>query len=137
MRLNGIEVEGSGTLLANWRWNANYAYEKVMSQNFTGDKKDYSQTTPRHKVNLSIGWSKGPWETDAFVRYVSAANLFEQVRTGTYALQKSGPVWALSQRVAYQFTPKLRTEFVVSSKFADNPLYTEKTRAILSLVGSF
>ena len=137
VRLNGLEVEGSGKFLGDWRWSANYAYEKVRNQNFNSTLKNFAQTTPRHKVNLSIGWSKGPWETGAFVRYVSSANLFEQVGLGKYSLQESGPVWALSQRVAYQLTPQLRTELVVSSKFADNPLYTEKARAILSLVGSF
>ena len=137
VRLNGLEVEASGKFLTDWRWTANYAYEKVRNQNFIDDKKNFAQTTPRHKVNLSVGWSKGPWETDAFVRYVSSANLFEQVDLGTFKLQESGPVWALSQRVAYQVTPQLRTELVVSSKFADNTLYTEKARAILSLVGSF
>ena len=138
VRLNGLEVEGSGKFLSDWRWSANYAYEKVRNQNFIDDKKNFAQTTPRHKVNLSLGWSKGPWETDAFLRYVSSANLYEQKGAlNIYELQESGPVWALSQRVAYQFTPKLRTELVVSSKFADNTLYTEKARAILSLVGSF
>ena len=137
VRLNGLEVEGSGKFLGDWRWSANYAYEKVRNQNFADNTKNYAQTTPRHKVNLSIGWSKGPWETDAFVRYVSSANLYEQVALNTYALQESGPVWALSQRVAYQFTPNLRTELVVSSRFADNTLYTEKARAVLSLVGNF
>ena len=138
VRLNGLEVEGSGKFLGDWRWSANYAYEKVSNQNFVDDKKNFAQTTPRHKVNLSIGWSKGSWETDAFARYVSSANLFEQQQSlNTYVLRESGPVWAFSQRIAYQLTPNVRTDLVVSSKFADNPLYTEKARAIMSLVGSF
>jgi len=137
VRLNGLEVEGSGKFLSDWRWNANYAYEKVRNENYVNDKKDYAKTTPRHKVNLSVGWSKGPWETDAFIRYQSSADLYQQTAIDTYALYKSGTVWAFSQRIAYQFTPQLRSEFVLSSKFADNPLYTEKARALLSLVGNF
>ena len=137
LRLNGLEIEGSGKFLKDWRWSANYAYEQVKNQNFTGDKKDFAETTPRHKINLSLGWSKGPWETDAFVRYVSSANLVAQTTANEFAMQKAGSVWGFSQRVAYQFTPQLRTELVVSSKLADNSLYTEKARALLSLVGSF
>ena len=137
VRLNGLEIEGSGKFLNDWRWSANYAYEKVTNGNFTSDKKDFSATTPRHKVNLSLGWSNGSWETDAFLRYVSSANLFEQKQEDDYIMRKAGPVWAFSQRVAYQFTPQLRTELVVSSKFADNSVYTEKARALISLVGSF
>ncbi len=138
VRLHGLEVEGSGKFLGDWRWGANYAYERINSANYHSTYKDYAKTTPRHKVNLSLGWSKGPWEIDAFLRYQSSANFFQQQNdSNIYKLFERGPVWATNLRTAYQLTPNLRTELVLSSRFADNPLYTEKARALLSFVGNF
>jgi outer membrane receptor protein involved in Fe transport len=38
---------------------------------------NFEDTTPRHSVNASIGWTGNSWELDAFLRYQSAMEGFQ------------------------------------------------------------
>ncbi|MGP6157775.1 MAG: TonB-dependent receptor plug domain-containing protein [Vulcanimicrobiaceae bacterium] len=73
----GVELSLKGTFRRYWRWSASYTPE-VITDHFepgftlatTG--VNYAQTTPVHVANAGLGWARGPWETDGYLRYESA-----------------------------------------------------------------
>lgn len=73
---DGIELQVGGMLNESWRWRTGYLYQDVddeFAAQFPAGRtlRSYAQTTPRHNFNLSLGWTVGSWEADAFVRRVS------------------------------------------------------------------
>jgi outer membrane receptor for ferrienterochelin and colicins len=135
--LNGIEAEATGHIALKWRWGANYRYETVAGDSSRDQFHDFVRSTPRHKVDLSVGWDGGPWEADFTLRYVSAAAMPQQVAFGQFSLEPVEATVAVSQRVAYRLSPRLRLEAVGTSGFADNPVSSEERRLLFSIVGNY
>jgi outer membrane receptor for ferrienterochelin and colicins len=73
---DGLELQISGRLPEGWRWGASYTPEVVHDHFFPGETNlssdtDFQHATPRHVVNANLGWSRGKWEIDGFLRYES------------------------------------------------------------------
>jgi outer membrane receptor for ferrienterochelin and colicins len=73
----GLELSLDGKFRKFGRWGASYTPE-VISDHFdpgftlatTG--VDFAHTTPAQVVNLNLGWARGRWEADGYLRYESA-----------------------------------------------------------------
>jgi outer membrane receptor for ferrienterochelin and colicins len=79
----GLELEIKGRLPSGFRWNAGYAFNEINDNLLPGQANaafNYSQSTPRHAVVLGAGYSRGPWEADAQVRWQSS---FMDYKVGT------------------------------------------------------
>jgi hypothetical protein len=63
--------------------------------------------------------------------------MIEQVAGGTFSAFPTAPVWAYSQRIAYNVNQDLRLEGNGTSGFADNPVNTEKRRVMLSVIAKY
>jgi outer membrane receptor protein involved in Fe transport len=62
---------------------------------------DYQKTTPRHIINVSIGWSSGPWEADSFLRFESSSYGLYTANLTSYTLVPVGSNVSFDARVAY------------------------------------
>jgi iron complex outermembrane receptor protein len=72
----GIEIALDGTH-GDWRWSASYTPLRIDDRFAPGyvvqnTQVDFENTAPRHVLNGSLGWSRGPWEIDGFLRYQSS-----------------------------------------------------------------
>ncbi|MDR3435566.1 TonB-dependent receptor domain-containing protein [Telmatospirillum sp.] len=135
--LKGLEWEIKGRLGDVWRWNANYSAEVVSDETDMSQYHNFSRSTPRHKANVSLGWTFGRWEGDTFLRYVSGTEMPEQVAFGVYGLTPVKDVVAVSQRLAFAVTSDLRIEATAYSAFADNPVAGEKRRVLFSVIANY
>jgi outer membrane receptor for ferrienterochelin and colicins len=73
----GLELSLDGTFGKNARWGASYTPEFISDHFGPGftlatTGVDFAHTTPAHVVNLNLGWARGRWEADGYLRYESA-----------------------------------------------------------------
>lgn len=73
----GLELSLKGTFNKDWRWSASYTPEIIKDEfgpryTLATTAVDFAKTTPAHVLNGALGWSRGPWEADAYLRYESA-----------------------------------------------------------------
>jgi outer membrane receptor for ferrienterochelin and colicins len=71
-----IAIEGEHE---EWRWGASYAPIKVNDEFVPGytavtTLTDFEHTTPRNVLKGNLGWARGPWEVDGYLRYQSSTN---------------------------------------------------------------
>jgi len=95
-------------VIYDWRWGVNYRFEEIGDRFLPNVQDgtqftDYEHTTPKHLVNLNVGWALRNWEIDGFARYQSAREGVLPVAggAGTMLVPLSGYV-AIDGRVAYQ-----------------------------------
>jgi outer membrane receptor for ferrienterochelin and colicins len=82
----GLELSVDGTFRKNGRWGVSYTPEFISDHfepGFTlaSTGVDFAHTTPVHVVNLNLGWARGPWEADGYLRYESAFYGIERTAT--------------------------------------------------------
>ncbi len=73
----GLELSLTGTFPSGWRWGASYTPEIIRDDFGPGytvatTAVDFAQTTPVHVANANLGWARGRWEADGYLRYESA-----------------------------------------------------------------
>jgi iron complex outermembrane receptor protein len=110
----GGEISLKGTFAGNWRWSLSYTPEVVTDHFAPGfavltTLVDYQHTHPVHIVNASLGWSKGSWEIDGYLRYQS---VFDSIQ-GSRAMLPIGTLVrvpdyvSVDARIAYRITDNL------------------------------
>lgn len=87
-RTTGLEVSLQGTLRDAWRWGWSYKGQKIDDEFTAGfpaeiTLTDFEHTTPRHVLKANIGWARGRWEVDCYLRYRSSFNGFVSDGLGT------------------------------------------------------
>jgi outer membrane receptor for ferrienterochelin and colicins len=104
---HGFTAGLKGTV-SDWRWGLNYRFEEIRDQFLPNAQDgtqfvDYEHTTPKHLINVNIGWALRNWEIDGFARYQSAREGLLPVASGagTMLVPLSAYV-AIDGRVAYQ-----------------------------------
>jgi outer membrane receptor for ferrienterochelin and colicins len=105
---HGFTMSLKGSAHEMWRWGFNYRFEQIgdrlsaFAQNGT-QFVDYQHTTPRHLVKSNVGWARGHWEIDTYLRYQSATDALLPVVgiVGTTLIPLPGYV-SLDGRIAYQ-----------------------------------
>lgn len=111
--ITGLEVAISGAIGDAWRWRASYTPQRIRDTfadevPFEMTLVDFENTTPRHVVNASLGWSRGAWEVDGYVRYQSdfAGIRIADPLTFVPTLQPVSSHASLDARLAYSFTER-------------------------------
>lgn len=77
-KMTGVEVKASGKLEGGFHWSGDYTWTDVKDQPAAGFVPQqrlaaYAQTTPSYRANAALGWEKGPWAVDGYVRFVGKA----------------------------------------------------------------
>jgi outer membrane receptor for ferrienterochelin and colicins len=92
----------------DWRWGLNYRFEEIADRflAFAQDGAqfvDYEHTTPKHLINVNVGWALRNWEIDGFARYQSRREGLQPAASGanTMLVPLSAYV-AIDGRVAYR-----------------------------------
>lgn len=110
----GLELILDGTIDEDWRWGLSYTPEIIADHFRPGFNAatvlvDYQHTHPVHTVKANLGWSHGPWEVDAYLRYLSE---FDSIR-GSSTLTPIGTLVRINgyanadARIAYRLTDNL------------------------------
>ncbi len=110
----GAEISLTGTFSGDWRWGLSYTPETITDHINPGfpllvTLVDFQHTHPMHVVNANLGWAKGPWEIDGYLRYEL---LFDGIQ-GASAAQPAGTLVripdyvSVDARIAYRVTDNL------------------------------
>jgi outer membrane receptor for ferrienterochelin and colicins len=107
----GIELSIKGIFLQNWRWGASYTPEFIHDQfslPFSAITTDFQNTLPVNVVNGNLGWSRGPWEIDSYVRYESNFyGIQSSALNGNPVLTPIKNYTSVDGRVAYKLTREI------------------------------
>ncbi len=73
---SGIEVAIEGTFAEDWRWGASYSPLQIHDDFTAGytvatTLTDFEHTAPQRTLDANLGWARGPWEVDGYLRYMS------------------------------------------------------------------
>lgn len=80
--MTGLEAYAKGALKGGYSWSVNYTYTDLEDTPTYGyDLADtfnaFASTTPKSRLNASLGWASGPWAVDGYARYVSEAKGYD------------------------------------------------------------
>jgi outer membrane receptor for ferrienterochelin and colicins len=110
---DGVELGLKGKIFTDWRWGLSYTPE-IITDHFAPGQTDLTAATdfqnanPVHVVNANIGWSQGPWEMDAFMRYESRFfGLVASVAGQTPSLAPIDDYVSADARVSYKLTDRV------------------------------
>jgi outer membrane receptor for ferrienterochelin and colicins len=75
-RVSGLEIAIDGER-ESWRWSASYTPLEIDDEfaagfTVTNTQVDFEHTAPEHVLKGSLGWSRGSWEIDGYLRYQSS-----------------------------------------------------------------
>jgi outer membrane receptor for ferrienterochelin and colicins len=106
-RALGMELGAKGAFLQNWSWELDYRLERIrdhltpMAQG-GADLIDFQHVTPLHVANAQIGWSRGPWEANTYLRYQSRTeSLTAGSSAGGSVLTPIGSYVSMDGRLGY------------------------------------
>jgi iron complex outermembrane receptor protein len=73
--LSGLEIAVEGAS-ERWHWGASFTPISIHDEFDPGftvatTQTEFEHTTPRRVLNGNVGWTWGPWEADAYLRYES------------------------------------------------------------------
>lgn len=71
LTMNGLEVSAAGKLTRGFDWEADYRLVSVEGDLSAGATIDYGRSSPRHLLSSRLGWGRGPFQFDGFLRYAS------------------------------------------------------------------
>lgn len=109
----GLELIVSQTIDEHWKWDLGYRAEVINDHFFPGYSllnsfRDFQDTTPVHVINAHLGWTRGPWEADGYVRFESDFDSITSLPTLTFGRLVRVPAHAsLDGRIAYRVTDNL------------------------------
>lgn len=114
-RTTGFEATIEGRLAESWSWSASYLSQQIEDR-FTdafppeSTLVDFERTSPEGVLKAHLGWARGPWEVDGFVRHTSSFEGFRGLSTVELAASFV-PVprhTAVDARAAYAFGERFR-----------------------------
>ncbi len=114
-RMYGTEVGVGGELGTNWRYDANYTFLQVEDDDRAGTVSAvptfFEDTTPVHAVNLSLGFTQGRFDADAYAGYVAST---EQPRVvGIFPVRaRVDDYVTLAGRVGARLTERVRLDLI-------------------------
>ncbi|HEY6925219.1 MAG TPA: TonB-dependent receptor [Steroidobacteraceae bacterium] len=109
----GTELSVTGGFAQFWRWSAGYA-GMIISDHFRAQPvvdyfvTDFARSTPRNVLTGSLGWTRGAWEIDGFLRYESLSHGQGLTDLTTAPVLESIPAHlSFDGRIGYRFTEAL------------------------------
>jgi len=101
----GGEVQIKGQHPSGLRWDASYSYARVTDGSDVKAFINYQNSAPRHHLRLLLGYSKGPWEFDGAVHYVTSTGMLRNSYFSMMPVHTPGYA-SLSGRVGYTFADR-------------------------------
>ncbi len=109
----GLELSLNGTFSKSWRWGLSYTPE-IITDHFASPFNvptfdvSYQSRHPVHVVNANLGWTNGPWEADAYLRYESSFRGVQNVNfVGFGTLVRIPNYVSMDARFAYRVNDNL------------------------------
>lgn len=116
-RTFGVEIGASGRVDPGWTWAANYTFQviqddlnRVPGVSLSVPELNYSEGTPRHKVNIQIGYTDGPWELDLAAHYSSSYAMVDFAQPRPFPRRWINDLVMLVPRVGYRLTDDITAE---------------------------
>jgi outer membrane receptor for ferrienterochelin and colicins len=112
-RTVGLELGLSGKIGEKWSWDANYTLQDVnddLTYNNTGvgaAPVAPEQMSALHTANAHLGYASGPWEADAYLRFVSRYQIPSYLGGAVYGFKNISPAVSLDARVGYKVSDNL------------------------------
>jgi iron complex outermembrane receptor protein len=141
----GLELSLDGRFRRYWRWGASYTPEIIRDSFEPGftlatTAVNDAQTTPVHVVNLNLGWARGRWETQGYLRYESAFYGIERSAEPVINGEVLTPIpdyVSVDSRIAYKlsdrFTLSLSGQNLLSAQQLQTSGLEVERRVFLSL----
>ena len=114
----GLELGIKGKIDSEWSWGANYTIQTIWdnlekrSMLLIGDEQ-FSNRTPKHKINARVGYTSDPWEVDLDLHYLSRYAL-PDIRPyfsgNSRAMSELGDFVMLAPRLGYHLTSAVTAE---------------------------
>lgn len=123
---DGLELILSQAVDEHWHWDIGYRAEVIHDHFSPGYSlqntlRDFADTTPVHVINAHLGWARGPWEADGYVRFESDFDSITTLPTQVDGRLIRVPAHAsVDGRVAYRVTDTL-TLAVSGQNLFDSP----------------
>jgi iron complex outermembrane receptor protein len=142
----GVEASIDGRFEGGWRWGASYTYERVRDDFRPGfavanTVLNFEDTLPRHVLNGHLGWTRGLWEADAYLRYQSDFSGIRATEFGFGSLVPISSYLSLDGRVAYrislQTTLALAAQNLNQSEQQQTSVFPVERRIVMSLTKDF
>jgi outer membrane receptor for ferrienterochelin and colicins len=112
-RATGLELSIKGIFLQYWRWGVSYTPETIQDNlimpPLSNTDINYQDTLPVNVVNANLGWARGPWEIDGYLRYESNFYGFQGDVTGATptVLVPVHDYTSVDGRIAYKLTKEI------------------------------
>ncbi len=113
----GIELSAKGTRRGEWHWSAGYS-PRLVHDHFLPDQQtaqtgvDFAHTTPRHVIDVSVGWSNDNWELDTAARFQSTFDGLVSTPDATFVATRINSYLTVDARAAYRIAPNLTLSLV-------------------------
>lgn len=109
---HGIDASIDGTVGDAWRWGASLLVQDVdddFSLPPVVTVVDFEHTTPERSLRGNVGWTRGPWEVDGFVRYQSSTNMFAGfgANSGAWTLVPVDSYVAVDGRLGFRLNERM------------------------------
>lgn len=143
-RTAGLELGITGKIDPSWTWGVNYTLQTVWDSMPARSLVIFPELTnndrtPRHKVNIRLGYTSDPWEVDLDVHYLTGYSLPD----GTYepadrrVRARLGDFVEISPRIGYHLTPAVTAELTAQGLWRrqELPLSMIDPRVLFSIVG--
>lgn len=119
----GVEISLKGQFDEEWRWGLSYLNQDI--DDHLDPRYPVSQTlinfekgSPQHTINANLGWNRGPWTVDAYLRYESEHDSFQALGgwgTGMAPMLAINGLMTIDARAAYQFSESVRVDLTVQN----------------------
>ncbi len=113
-RVRGVEVALASNRGGGWRWGVSYtplSIDDRFDPGFTVATTlvDFEHTAPRSVVNGNVGWARGPWEVDGYLRYESDFDGISATVTApvTGMLTPIDAYYSLDARLGYRLNDRI------------------------------
>jgi iron complex outermembrane recepter protein len=111
---SGLELALNGTFSEDWRWGLSYTPEIITDRFAPGFNVatvliDYEHTNPVHVVKANLGWARGPWEIDGYLRH--------QSRTGSVQGQSATAFNGILVRIPDYVSIDARAAYNITDNF--------------------
>jgi iron complex outermembrane receptor protein len=143
-RAFGVELGASGRIAPHWDWSANYTFEVIRDDLrpralVIAPGLSFHDRTPRHKVNVHLGYTQGAWELDLDAHYLTHYDLpdFNGVvlRHDNRAVAQLGDFVLLEPRIAWHVNEAVTAEVTARGlrRRHELPLSTVEPLVLFSL----
>jgi iron complex outermembrane receptor protein len=141
----GLELGLNGRLAPAWSWQANYTLQTIRDQlpersPLIFPEVGYAGNSPRHKINLRLGWTGDPWEADLALHWLSQYSMPDVSGWSlgdTRTRAELGNALILEPRLGLRLTDSVTAEVAAQGLWdrREQPVSLVEQRVLFSIIG--